>query len=86
MTRQQATREACAIVALAYNSIGDYRHASDGFCDLCPNGEGQREEDYRNEGHVLDYVRDAVVEKLRRDGHSIAEGFDQRTGRELRHS
>ena len=79
MTQKEAIREACSIVGLAYYSIDNHRHASDGFCDRCPVGEWG---EYRNDGIALDYVRRAVVEKLQRDGHKIARGFDN-DGREL---
>ncbi len=81
MTIEEAIREACRIVALAYKSIGDYRHASDGFCDLCPNSGDP--ESFRNEGKAIEYVRLAVVARLKADGYGIAEGFDPETGKEL---
>jgi hypothetical protein len=77
VNQQEAIRHACETVSLAYHSIGDYNDASDGFCDKCPhNGK----DTFRNGGHVLRYVRFAVLEKLKRDGYRINDGFDQFTG------
>lgn len=73
MTKDEATSEACAIVALVYRSIGDYASPSDGFCLKCPAAHGQWH--FQNQGKALAYVRAAVVEKLARDGHKIADGF-----------
>ena len=65
MTKQDAIRHACTTVGFAYNSIGDFRYPSDGFCDECEvYGDAQ----YQNKGDALRYVRIAVLEKLRRDG------------------
>ena len=80
MTREEATIEACSIFSLAYHSIGDATHAADGFCCKCPWGEGNQESSYRNEGRIFEYVRRAVMEKLKRDGHEIDSGFDPKTG------
>lgn len=84
MTRDEAITEACAIVALAYRSIGDYSTASDGFCPRCRQGrEGWT---YENDGRILAYVRHAVLDALKRDGHKIAKGFDPVTGKETEES
>ena len=84
MTRDEAIIEACSIVALAYHSIGDYSHASDGFCSQCPAATSAYfEADYRNDGRALAFVRQAVVEKLERDGIVIADRFDPETGEEV---
>ena len=82
MTREETIREACSIVALAYRSIGDYSHASDGFCGDCTalHGVGWH---YENQGQALDYVRSAVVARLLADGHSIHPAWDG-DGREIR--
>lgn len=82
MTRQESIREVCRIVALAYRSIGDYGNDSDGFCDLCFN-RGKWLTHYCNDGEAINYVRQAVVDKLIRDGYSIHQGFDPVTGKEL---
>lgn len=74
----EVLREYCRISALAYSSIGDYNYASDGFCDVCPNHN--RPENYRNNGLVIAFVREAVLEKLKREGFSINEAFDPATG------
>lgn len=77
MTEKGAIREACRIMALAFRSIDD-DHPSDGFCEECPFHGAS----YRNDGRILDYMRVAVLEKLKRDGFKIADGFDPETGRE----
>lgn len=84
MTRQEATIEACAVFSLAYHSIGDYRQPADGFCDKCPGGRHGAEWSYQNAGHIFQYVRAAVIEKLKRDGHTVADGFDPNTGKEAK--
>ena len=81
MTCQEAIREACRIVALAYRSIGDFSEPSDGFCDLCPFSDDPVS--YRNAGRALEYVRLAVVAKLKADGHEVAKGFNPETGKEV---
>lgn len=81
LTRDQVMNEACAILALAFHSIGDYTKPNDGFCSRCPAQHGSV--DFQSGGEVLAYVRLAVVEKLTRDGHAIHQGFDDVTGKEL---
>ncbi len=77
----EVIKEYCKIGGLAYHSIGDFCDPSDGFCDLCPNSGNP--ESFRNDGHIIDYVRKAVLEKLKRDGYKIARGFDPKTGKEV---
>lgn len=81
MTRVEVEREMCRIAALVYHSVGDYRRASDGFCDLCPHHHDA--ESFRNDGGAISYVRRAVVRQLRKDGYAIAKGFDPNTGEEV---
>jgi hypothetical protein len=81
MTRSEAIEEVCAIVGLAYHSIGNYSYPSDGFCDKCNN---KCKDAYQNSGEVIDYVRQAVRHQLINDGFSIAEGFDPKTGKEIK--
>lgn len=66
---EDAIKEACGIVGMAYHSIGDYSHPSDGFCRECV-GRGLS---YQNAGVALEYVRRAVIEKLQRDGFTVRE-------------
>lgn len=80
MTRQEAMREACEIVALAYHSIGDYTLPSDGFCDKCP-AAAHALWHYQNSGEALQWVREAVLQRLRHEGIRVAAGFDPLTGR-----
>ena len=82
MTKQEAIREACSIVSLAYRSVGDYSTASDGFCDECEGRVGA-DGNYSNQGFALQYVREAVLQKLHRDGHTVHAAFDKDTGIEL---
>ena len=81
MTRDEAIREACSIVGLVYYSIGDFSHASDGFCASCQANQG-RGWHYANQGIALAYVRQAVLAALKRDGYRIHENFDPTTGKE----
>jgi len=76
MTKEQAIEHVCATVALAYRSIGDYSRPSDGFCAHCAKLQGP-EWHYQNEGHVLHYVREAVREKLLKDGYKIIAGNEE---------
>jgi hypothetical protein len=67
-------------MALAYLSIGDFFSESDGFCHKCPNHDSLF---FQNDGKALEYVRRAVVAQLKRDGYTIADGFDPETGDEI---
>lgn len=68
--KQQAIRISCAIGGLVFHATADYRNgAADGFCDGCPGGREDHTWTYRNEGRVLKYQLDAVIEKLQRDGY-----------------
>ncbi len=78
LTREEAIWEACSIVALAYDSIGHYMEASDGFCDECMELHGTS--DYQNHGRALKYV----LKQLKADGYKIDHNFDSETGEELR--
>jgi len=82
LTIEEATREACSIIALAYHSIGDYTLPHDGFCDKCPAVRLKSEWNFQNNGHIFDYVRMAVLSKLKEDGYVVAHGFDTETGKE----
>lgn len=76
--RAEVIREVCEIVALAYHSVGDYSHASDCFCDNKSGVSG-----FRNEMQSVDFVRQAVLEKLVRDGIKVHRDFDAITGRPI---
>ena len=69
MTRSEAIKEACTIVAMAYHTLADYADASDGFCSECRMGK--QYDEYRNDGQALTYIREAVRERLKRDGYEI---------------
>ena len=79
MTKQDAIQMACNIVGLAYHSIGDYSQASDCFCS-----EFIGNTTYSNSGETLRFVRDAMVEKLTREGKTLAHKFDTFTGEKLK--
>lgn len=57
-------------MALAYHAIGDYSHASDGFCSKRMETQGG-DWGYTNEGRALEYVQNAVIAQLRRDGYTV---------------
>lgn len=80
MTREDAVRQACEIMALAYHSIGEYAMPADGFCDKCPAATVHAW-GYSNSGEVFDYVRKAVLNQLAADGHRVSSAFDSTTGR-----
>ena len=81
MTRNEAIEQACSIIALAYHSLGDFTEASDGFCQKCTKNLSDGWQ-YRNAGNAIAYVRRAVLNQLKQDGHEIASGFDPQTGEE----
>ena len=83
MNRQEAIREACEIVGLAYGVIGDYTSASDGFCDKCTERLGP-DWPYQNGGVALAYVRKAVVEKLKADGYEVPSAIERPEREEAR--
>ena len=83
---EEAIREACAVFALAYHSIGDYSQPVDGFCDKCPATTDPNWGEYRNYGHIFDFVRQAVLAHLRRHGYSVDEVYDSATGRPVEDS
>lgn len=77
---REVLREYCLIQALVYRSMDDYAYASDGFCAECPNGIDKNFAFFRHDGKTIDYIRQAVVEKLHRDRILISEYFDPLTG------
>lgn len=79
MTQREVIGEYCRIAALVYHCIGDYTSPYDGFCSDCPLNNSN---DYRNAGEVIEYVRRAVVEKLKADGWPIARGYNPVTGKD----
>lgn len=79
---EETIEEVCSIVSMAYAAMGDYTLSSDGFCRKCP-ARISKGWSYVNSGVAVDYVREAVVEKLARDGYAIPEGYDA-NGREVK--
>ena len=69
MTKDEVIQHLCETVALVYRSIGDYTHPSDGFCPKCHRALGPSW-NFEHAGHTLEYVRQAVIDKLIADGHS----------------
>ncbi len=69
MTKSQVITEVCGIVALAFFSINDLNKSSDCFCE---DGHGI-DSHFQNDGETIAYVRQAVIEKLRRDGFDVKE-------------
>ena len=70
MTQEEVITYVCRITALVYLSIGDYSHASDGFCKICPN---TNRPNFRHDGKTLEYIKQAVIEKLKKDGYEICQ-------------
>ena len=68
MTHEQVLHHLCTTVGLVYKTIGDYTEASDGFCGQCTATMGGIR-GFQHSGRTLKYVRQAVVEKLARDGY-----------------
>jgi hypothetical protein len=77
MTREDVIQHLCETICHAYHTIGDYRDASDGFCVFCVRGDANRLSRFQNAGFVLDFVRQAVREKLTRDGFDPTIGDDR---------
>lgn len=74
MTKNEAIKEACEIVSLAYHSIGDYSRPCDCLC-----GDNLLSIlSYQNDGQTLGFVRRAVLEKLERDGISVSTRFNSK--------
>ena len=73
--------EFCSINALVAQSTGTH-YPADGFCYRCIERHG-KEWNYQHDGVTTGYIRQAVLEKLKRDGIKVAEGFDEKTGREI---
>lgn len=69
MTKDDVIKHVCRTVALVYRSIGDYSRASDGFCSVCE--ADLKGFNFQHDGITLDYVRQAVIEKLKRDGFTV---------------
>lgn len=80
MNKKESIEAVCAIVGLAYQSIGEFEHSSDCFCSV----GGIDDANYRNEGKAIEYVRLAVVRALKEDGYKIDSCFNQETGEILR--
>ena len=71
MNVDESIRHVCNTVSLAYRSISN-----------CRDRQGEYWH-YQIGGAALLYVRRAVVEQLKRDGYTLAKGFDQVTGDEI---
>ena len=70
MTKQEATQEACSIIALAYHSRENYAIPCDCFCGKDDKRTGGFQTADRA---TFDYVREAVKEKLIKDGFTVRE-------------
>ncbi|CAB4191778.1 hypothetical protein UFOVP1229_135 [uncultured Caudovirales phage] len=67
----------CRIVSIVYFATDpECRHASDGFCDECPN-TGGKVGYFRHDGKTIDFIKEAIRLKLEYDGIPIPEGFDE---------
>lgn len=65
MTHQEVITALCRTVGMVYNTIGDYSQSSDCFCDVGKENKPF----FSHSGETIQYIHDAVVEKLRRDGY-----------------
>jgi len=81
LTKEEAIEEVCSIVSLAYHSIGDHSHPSDGFCKECDKIAALVGNRFENNGEAIDYVRRAVMNQLLADGFKIDKNFDPTTGK-----
>ncbi len=67
MTRDEVIEEYCKIGALVFHTKGDYSEPNDGFCSKCPNIANGH---FQNTGRVIDFIRQAVTEKLLAEGYT----------------
>ena len=58
----------CKTVSIIHNSTKDFLHASDCFC-------GDDFASFQHEGTTLRFLRQAVLEKLERDGFFVERGL-----------
>ena len=76
MTREKCIEEMCKIMAFTYHSLGNYSQASDGFCSKCK--EHQTEQwNFSNNGHVIEFIRDAIVFRLKDMGYKTPKGWNE---------
>lgn len=80
MTKQEAIRTVCQIIGLVYHSFKDYSKACDCFCDQQNRTMGSFQFQCERPD-IFDYIRQAVLERLKREGHEIHEDFDPETGK-----
>lgn len=73
LSREEVIHQCCEIVGLAYHSIGDLSEPGDCFCNI--------RSDFQHHPQTLSFVREAVLEKLKREGVKIDPRFDEITGR-----
>ena len=69
-TPREAIERMCLIRNIAYHSIENYTKPCDGFCHKCIllfDGA----ENFKATDEIYDYIQQAVIEKLQRDGHKI---------------
>ncbi len=64
MTRPEVIEHLCRTVSLVYLTKNNFTHASDCFCDKCDAAH------FQHQGITLEFVRQAVIEKLIRDGYN----------------
>ena len=66
MEKHEVIAEYCKLSAQVAQGVFDYEHAADCFCQKQdPNWN------YQYQDAVLDYIRAAVHEKMKRESHSI---------------
>ena len=70
MTKEEVIQHLCETVACVFHTKHEYEYPSDGFCRECERDCGCG--DFQHSGRTLAYVRDAVIEKLIRDGYKPA--------------
>lgn len=70
--KSEVVKEACAIVGMVYNSIGDFSEPCDCFCEKSIDLEAQGWS-FAHSDNVLNYIEKAVKEKLLKDGYKIKE-------------
>lgn len=78
--QKEVIRDLCSLQALVWNCLDpNATTSSDCFCEK----QSMKGESYRHENLSLEYIRNAVVEKLKADGYTFPEGYEPVLGREI---
>ena len=75
-TAEKMITKFCALQSAVAHTRKDYENANDCFC---PESSFKEDPDlYRNDETAYDYIRQAVIEKLKADGFDVSETFGEK--------